>query len=784
MSHRLYHGFARWGGAVRRGLWCVLLILTLLQITIGGSAAQEAGPAQVPGEILLGWRSDVAACAPVQAPTSNPTADVAACCVLEFPETCLLLNNLVPAGFQPAGPLTDQRSLPEWQAAQRSLGALTGLEVRDLLLPHGVARLGVPPGRAAAEIARLRELPWVAYAEPNYIARAATFPPEARYPNDPFIGNQWNMRRISAPQAWAMTQGRDSIVVAVLDSGVDLGHPEFSGRLMLGKNYLNPSLSPSDDYGHGTHVAGLIAANADNAIGISGLAPNVRLLPLKVLDSQGAGSYFNIAAAIRDATDLNAQIINLSLGGFAADQTLQNAVVYALSRGRLVVAASGNCAQGGQYCQGVNPTYYPAAYPGVLAIGASDRFDNWANYSGYKPYLSLAAPGGIATERIWSTWPGGYNYLHGTSMATPLASAAAALVWTVQPVATAQQVINILQNTADKIGAYPYISGRNDYFGYGRLNVANAVRLAYPPALTPINEVQRFLTTDPTRSSVRSVTLLNPSEQAIQWQAQVFGADWLAVDLPSGQATYSNPGVLTLRAGPASLAPGIYSGLVRVTPQPPFQNTALDIQVELRVVTHIRSTYLPLIMRDWYNISWQDPFAPGAPAPLPLILTNDTAYPVALPFPVTFYGQAYTAVWVSDNGLAWFGQGSSASTQPPTTCPPAAAEPNNAIYVLALDWDPALGGRVYAHRPDADTFAITWHEVRRPWNATPQSFQLVFRRTGEILASYRAIEALPPAIIGTENDDGTVAEEFYCHGTGRRPANGETFRFEARLPWR
>lgn len=785
----------------------VLLIASSL-IPSAPSQAQEppaAAHTYVPGEVLIGWRAEATSCwADTHIPSDTETDEnappvgarpsavampgIAATVQPERrlnPEVCRLLAGLAPVELRPQELLAEQRSRPEWPAAASALTALTGLEVRDLMLSYGVARLAVPPGREEAEMARLAALPWVAYAEPNYIARAATSPAQESYPNDPDIGRQWNMRRVAAPAAWAVTRGSYSLVVAVLDSGVDLYHPEFSGRLLPGYDYVNRDNVPYDDDGHGTHVAGLIAANADNFTGITGLAPNIRLLPYKVLNQRGEGAYSDVASAIYDATN-NAyvQVINLSLGGFFSDTTLRNAINYAIAQGRLVVAAAGNCAQGGSGCSGINPTYYPAAYPGVLAVGASDHYDQWAFYSGYKPYVGLAAPGGTPGDGIWSTVPGGYAFSVGTSMAVPLVSAAAALVWTMQPGWSAQQVADLLKNTADKVGPYPYVNGRNDYFGHGRINVANAIRWAHPPQLTAASPAQSFLTDNPGQSQIGTIALTNPSEQSVQWQAQVLqGTSWLSLLTSSGQVSYSIPGNLTFRVGPAALTPGSYTGRIRVQPISPSQLPAFEIGITLRVAVALQRAYLPLTGRDWFSIGWYDPFAPDAPTPTPLSLGNDSAYPVLLPFPVPFYGNSYTSAWVSDNGLVWFGAFSSAHLQSPTACLPSAAVPNNAIYVLAQDWNPALGGRVYVHQPDWDTYVVTWHEVQRPWNNMPQSFQLIFRRSGEIVASYWAIESLPPAIIGTENDDGTVATQIYCSGTGRRPRNGDSFLLRAVLPW-
>ena len=378
--------------------WSVILLAGMLIVAAMPMAttATDLYPAQVqpagelpyvPGEIVVGWQPD----AQIQAQSRANRLDV------------------------------DRTSI-EWQQAVESLSARTGLLVLDAQPEYGMGRLAVTAGLEQVEIARLSALPWVRYAELNYLAHAAG------YPNDPYIGNQWHMRRVAVPAAWDLTFGSYSIVVAVIDSGIDRNHPEFAGRLAPGYDYVNGDFDPSDDYGHGTHVTGIIAAAANNGVGVAGLAANVRILPLKALDSQGAGTYANIGLAIRRAADNNAQVINLSLGGLYPSADLSDAIDYAISRNALVVAAAGNCAQGGAECGGsFNPDYYPAAYPHVLAVSATDHYDNWASYSGYKSYVGMAAPGGVGWDQIMSTVPGGYGSKYGTSMATSLVSAAAAL---------------------------------------------------------------------------------------------------------------------------------------------------------------------------------------------------------------------------------------------------------------------------------------------------------------------------------------------------------------------
>lgn len=534
--------------------------------------AQAYGFEFAPGEVLIGWQ-----------PGDGP----------------------LPAVQRQKGALAPDQSDPVRQSALRAIGSLTGLAVLGAAPEYGMARLSVKAGAEAAEIARLQKLPWVRYAEPNYYAYAAA---DTFVPNDPDYYRQWHMEKVNAPMAWAATRGSLSFVVAVLDTGVAQSHPEFAGRLLTGKDYVNSpdSDGPEDDdsQGHGTHVTGIIAAGFDNGLGVAGLAPDVKILPLKVLNSQRTGTYGAIALAMYDAANSNAQVINLSLAGYAPSETLRTAAADMVEQGVLIVAAAGNCAQNPGICGGlINPDMYPAAYPGVLAVSASDRLDRGTIYSGYKPYIGLAAPGGISGEQVWSTTRAGYGYMYGTSMSTPMVSAAAALVWTLKPAATAQEVAGILKSTADQVGTDPYsgepfsyVSGRNDYFGSGRLNAGWAVRAAYPPSLATDAGLQTFLLGEPYERQSRVVELTNPSTRGVSWQATVLGASWLTVTPNVGTSLYSAPSLMTLTAELGVLTPATYSGIVRVQPIDPPGLSGFDIPVRLRVVESVSRLYVPFAL--------------------------------------------------------------------------------------------------------------------------------------------------------------------------------------------
>ncbi len=552
---------------------CVFLALLVLVFTFvpptAPVQAQTYGYEFAPGEVLIGWE-------PGQGP--------------------------LPVVQRQKGSLAPDQSDPVRQSAVAAIGSLTGLSVLDAAPEYGMARLSVRAGAEAAEIARLQKLPWVRYAEPNYYAYAAA---DTYIPNDPDYYRQWHMEKVNAPMAWAATSGSLSFVVAVLDTGVAQSHPEFYEKLLPGKDYVNnPDIDgPEDDdqEGHGTHVTGIIAAGFDNGLGVAGLAPNVQILPMKVLNSQRTGSYGAIALAMYEAANSNAQVINLSLAGYAPSETLRIAAADMVEQGILIVAAAGNCAQNPGNCGGlVNPDMYPAAYPGVLAVSASDHLDRGTIYSGYKPYIGLAAPGGISGERVWSTTRAGYGYMYGTSMSAPMVSAAATLVWTLRPAATAEEVAAILKATADKVGTdpysgepYSYASGRNDYFGSGRLNVGWAVRLAYPPGLATDAGLQSFVLGEPYEVQSRVVALTNPSTRGVSWQATVLGASWLSVAPSIGTSLYSAPSTITLTAELGELVPATYNGIVRIQPLDPPDLPSFDIAVRLHVFESVSRLYLP-----------------------------------------------------------------------------------------------------------------------------------------------------------------------------------------------
>ncbi|MFD2611492.1 S8 family peptidase [Paenibacillus gansuensis] len=308
-------------------------------------------------------------------------------------------------------------------------------------------------------MSKYNKLDEVDYAEPNYKFQAFLTP------NDTYFqAYQYGPQRISAPSAWDVTTSSSNIRIAVIDSGVQLNHPDLSGKLLPGYDFVSRDGLPEDGNGHGTHVAGIAAAATNNARGIAGIAPNASILPVRVLDNSGSGSLATVANGIIYAADQGAQVINLSLGSTSGALTLQNAINYAWNKGAVLVAAAGN--------DGVSTPNFPAYYTNVIAVASTDETDNKSPFSNYGSWVEVAAPG----SAILSTYTGGYYaYLDGTSMASPHVAGLAALLaaqgW------TNLQIRNVICNTSDPI------SGTGIYWRFGRVNAARAVSSPVNPQL-------------------------------------------------------------------------------------------------------------------------------------------------------------------------------------------------------------------------------------------------------------------------------------------------------------
>lgn len=682
-----------------------------------------------------------------------------------------------------AGAFAPGRVLVGWHddlTKEKALALLKdrGHKVLAALDPLPAAVLAVPAGQELAAVAALQADRAIAYAEPDYLAYAlgsrAVAPDQIAtpgvYPSDPLWPQQWGMRRAQAPLAWPVTTGRVTVLVAMIDSGIDLGHPEFAGRIVTGYDYINQDLVPQDDYGHGTHIAGIVAAAGDNAAGVAGMAWGVRLLVYKALDNTGVGPASFVAQAVLDAVARGARIINLSLALTAPSETLRSALQHAFANNTVIVGATGNNS---------GPVAYPAAYPEVIAVAATTHWDDWTGYSNYGPLVDLAAPGGSASDPILSTWlNGSYAWQYGTSVAAPAVAGVAALMRSLNPRLSNLAIGAILRSTADKVGAFTYVNGRNDYLGYGRLNAALAVRQALPPTLAVEPEGMVLLAAANDQHAAHAdVTLSNPSSQPLTWQVVEISADWLDLD-PPWSGTLSYPATATLRGRVIAPRPvGDHTASVRLRltgPEGPLGERV--VPVRLRVTPTLRSVYLPLMEHRNLTTAWYD-LSVGSTG---LSLSDDAAQVVGLPFSFPFYGERYTQAWVHANGFLSFGRGYPGSQHAFNGCIPSLQPPDGAIYALWTDLDPSRGGQVRYATVD-DLFVVEWRDVPRRGSSAPNTFQVVLWPDGRVLVQYEAV-APGNATAGLENWDNTMGWQVACNGVGARLGPGSAWLLRAAPP--
>ena len=281
-------------------------------------------------------------------------------------------------------------------------------------------------------------------------------------PNDPGFASQWHLPKIQAPGAWDITTG-SAAVVAVVDSGVDPNHPDLAAKLVPGYNYLAGNTNTADVLGHGTWVAGTLGAIGNNGNGVAGVTWQNPIMPLVVLSGSNYAYYSDIASAITYAADHGVRIVNVSIGGTTSSSTLQSAIDYAWNKGTLVFAAAGNNSS--------SDPMYPASCNNAIAVSATDPNDNLAYFSSYGPTIDVSAPG----YSIYTTSNGsGYEYVDGTSFASPVAAGVAALVLSANPSLSATNALNILEMNTDDLGT----PGYDQQFGWGRVNAAKAVAAA------------------------------------------------------------------------------------------------------------------------------------------------------------------------------------------------------------------------------------------------------------------------------------------------------------------
>ena len=339
----------------------------------------------------------------------------------------------------------------------RQIIAALGARDADEIPGTGVRILELPyQANEAAFASAFGSRAEVEFAELDHLLSA-----EQVLPNDPLYDNlnSWSLSRIAAPAAWSLTTGSSTIIIAILDSGVDATHPDLASQIVSGWNIYENNSDTSDVQGHGTAVAGVAAAASNNALGVTSVAWGCRIMPIRITDSSGMAPESAIANGLTWAADHGARIANVSFY-VTGSRTISSAARYFQNRGGVVVAAAGN--------YGVSETASNDQY--VITVGATDQSDNLYPWSNRGNNLDLVAPGSVYTTARF----GMYGVGGGTSYASPTVAGVAALVLSMNATLTGRQVENVLKLNADDLGA----SGWDPVFGDGRINAARAVASA------------------------------------------------------------------------------------------------------------------------------------------------------------------------------------------------------------------------------------------------------------------------------------------------------------------
>lgn len=356
------------------------------------------------------------------------------------------------------------------------------IAVLKVLQPLRSRVIAVRPDRLSAIAEELRRTEVFSVIEPDYVASIAG-------PDDPLYGDQWGVARISAPLAWSLTTG-DGVIVAVIDTGVDATHPDLAGQVLAeGYDFVNADADPMDDHGHGTRMSGIVAALTGNGLGGVGVAPDAKLLPIKVLDEDGYGTYSEVASGILYAADHGARVLNLSLSGSSPSQVLQNAVDYATARGAVVVAAAGNYAS--------SLPAYPAASGDTVAVSAVDAGGAHPSFSNYGLWIDVAGPG---VDIVTTSLGGTYASTTGTSPAAAFASGVFALLLAAEPALTPEKAVERVQLGATDLG----LPGWDRYFGWGVVDAYGALIPTYEPPHWPDTTPPEVEILSPSRGSLLS----------------------------------------------------------------------------------------------------------------------------------------------------------------------------------------------------------------------------------------------------------------------------------------
>lgn len=421
-------------------------------------------------------------------------------------------------------------------ARARGLDIAASAGARDGALPSVASTRGRPVDQVLSE---LRADPAVEYAEPSYRVQLLDEGTVTGVGvNDPLTAGQYSLDRMRVRDAWSLSKGGSSIV-AVLDTGVQPDHPDLNGRVLPGHDFVNNDSNAADDNGHGTWVAGIIAAKPNDGYGVAGISWSDKILPVKIMNGSGTGTTSALVSGIVWAADHGARVINMSVGGFPYSQGVQDAVTYAWNKGAVLVGAAGN-----NYRE---ERFYPASMTHVISVSATQREDEFSHWSSYGPAVDVSAPGssvqttnctaGACPNRSW----GAHTYISGTSFATPNVAGVVALIRAKYPTWTPQQVVDRLYATVDDLG----YAGWDNRYGRGRVNAYRALGASVAASPRPGGDA---LETNNTLGAARVIPLGSTTRPSIYPAGDV---DVFALDVPrAGRLDVRVGGVVDTRDYP------------------------------------------------------------------------------------------------------------------------------------------------------------------------------------------------------------------------------------------
>jgi thermitase len=431
----------------------------------------------------------------------------------------------VPAedGTEPSEPLIVRFRPRAARAVQVNAHQEAGALRADALAVADTVRVEVPASQRDSALAAYNARADVLYAEPDYEVHALLAP------NDPQFPNQWGMQKIGAQAAWDVTRGSPSVKVAIVDCGIfdeatgrlapdgQPGHPDLRGRVAQNQDFTGSATGFDDYCNHGTHVAGIVGAAQNNAVGVTGLAPSVTLINAKVLGDSGSGSTSNILNGIVWAVQNGAKVINMSLGrDGACSQSERDTMNWAWSQGVVIVAAAGNSS--------LSSSGAPGNCDNVISVASTTSADARSSFSNYGTGVDVAAPG---SNIISSIRTGDYASFNGTSMASPHVAALAGLIWSQNTGATAQSVVDRIRTTSDPI------AGTGSSWAWGRINAAAALGGGSPPATSTPTSAP-VATSTPTQAPIPTMTTCPAPRPPVQVTTTPVNATSTTVNVTAG----------------------------------------------------------------------------------------------------------------------------------------------------------------------------------------------------------------------------------------------------------